>query len=113
MPPVHAPPSDAPSPHAVSVKATLATAVALLVLWGVSFGLSYVHLGRWSFAIALAIAAAKAALVVLFFMELSVARASMRASLVIAAVLIALLVGLMAGDVVTRARVPYETGGAF
>ena len=45
-------------------------AAALLALLALTYALSFVDLGRFNFAAALAIAAAKALLVVYFFMEL-------------------------------------------
>jgi cytochrome c oxidase subunit IV len=45
-------------------------AAGLLALLALSFGLSFVDLGRFSFTAALAIAAAKALLVAYYFMEL-------------------------------------------
>jgi cytochrome c oxidase subunit 4 len=43
--------------------------LALMVLTGVTVGVAFVHLGRLNFPVALAIAIAKATLVVLFFMH--------------------------------------------
>ena len=45
-------------------------AAALLALLALTFGLAFVDLGRFNFAVALTIAGAKAALVGYFFMEL-------------------------------------------
>ncbi|MBX3206298.1 MAG: cytochrome C oxidase subunit IV family protein [Labilithrix sp.] len=82
------------------------TAVALFVLWAASFALSYAHLGAASLLVALAIAAAKAALVVMFFMELVSESLSMKLTLAAAGGLLAILVGLMAADVATREPPP-------
>jgi caa(3)-type oxidase subunit IV len=58
--------------HAVSRRAIVWTWVALMLLAGLSFGLSFAHLGDYGYAVALLVAAAKATLVVVFFMELLV-----------------------------------------
>jgi cytochrome c oxidase subunit IV len=42
----------------------------LLILTGVTLGVSYIHLGLWNVAAALSIASLKAALVALYFMHL-------------------------------------------
>ncbi len=85
--------------HAWSVGRT---AIILFVLWAVSFGLSYVHLGWASLPVALVIAASKAVLVALFFMELVHARPSIVVTVLVALVLAAILVGLTVADVITR-----------
>ena len=43
--------------------------LALMVLTGVTVGVAFIHLGRLNFPVALAIAIAKATLVILFFMH--------------------------------------------
>ena len=75
---------------------------ALLVLLFGSLGLAYVPLGRWNFPIGLAIAAAKAALVTIFFMSLR--RAPGLILLVVAAgcLLVAVLFTLTFADLFTR-----------
>lgn len=44
--------------------------LALLVLTGITWGISYLDLGLWNAAAALAVASVKAALVALYFMHL-------------------------------------------
>ena len=90
----------------ISQRTTFLTWLALLALTGVSFGVSYVHLGTLNIPVALAIASVKATLVIAIFMELAVERFSVKVSLVVSFVFIALLIGLMAADVVTRAAPP-------
>jgi cytochrome c oxidase subunit 4 len=80
----------------------VAVGAALLGLWGLSLGLSYVGLGAASVPVALGIAVAKAALVILFFMELAHERASIKLTLLTAMGLGAILLGLMVVDVQTR-----------
>lgn len=76
--------------------------VALLVLTGTSWAVSYVHLGDWNEVVALGIAALKVSLVALFFMHLSREHGSVRFAAMTAPVFIALLVAIMAADIVTR-----------
>jgi caa(3)-type oxidase subunit IV len=78
------------------------TTVALFVLWGASFGLSYVRLGSASLPVAVTIAAAKAGFVALGFMGVARARASVVMTVLVACVLAAILIGLTTADVVTR-----------
>lgn len=76
--------------------------LALVLLGALSFGLSFVSLGAWSLAIALAIASVKALLVVLVFMHLSEHHGSVRLWAAAGVGFVALLVGLMTFDVTTR-----------
>jgi caa(3)-type oxidase subunit IV len=80
----------------------IATSIALLLLWGGSWALSFVALGGWSFGIAIAIAVAKAALVTLVFMELFHARTSVKLIAVTAVAMLALMLSLTFVDVVAR-----------
>ena len=69
--------------------AYISTYLGLLVLTGVTFGLSYVALGAWGMPVALLIAGTKALLVALFFMHLMEAGTTSR---IIAAVAISFVV---------------------
>lgn len=84
------------------MRTIVRTTVALFVLWGASFGLSFLSLGAASLPLALAIAAVKAIVVALFFMELVAAKPSVVLTVAAAVVLAAILIGLMVADVVTR-----------
>jgi cytochrome c oxidase subunit IV len=55
--------------HISSLRANFAVFAALLALLGATVGLAYVDLGKWNLFVALAIAAVKAALIVLIFMH--------------------------------------------
>jgi cytochrome c oxidase subunit 4 len=90
----------------VSPRATTRTTLALFALWGLSWALSSVELGPWSLFVALAIATAKAALVVLFFMEIRTERTSIHATLLTGLAMIAVLVFFMVADVRTREAPP-------
>jgi cytochrome c oxidase subunit 4 len=80
--------------------------VALIVLAAVSFGASYVHMGHASLPVALGIAAVKATLVGVVFMEIGRERASFKLALLSAAFLIATLLTLVAADVTQRGTPP-------
>lgn len=92
-------------------KVVVRTGGALFGLWALSFGLSYVHLGHAALPVALAIAAIKAALVVMFFMELLHERLSMKLPLFAAGALLALLIGLVVADLETREPAPLVPHG--
>jgi len=82
-----------------SIRSVHVTTAALLALWGVSWALSYLDLGV---GVALAIAAVKAVLVVLVFMELAVERFSAQATAITAGVMVAVFVTLTLLDVLRR-----------
>ena len=85
-----------------SVKKVLLNGAALLALWAVSFALSFVSLGAAALPVAIAIAAVKALLVVVFFMELARETLSIKLTLLAAGALGVLLGSLMIADIVTR-----------
>jgi cytochrome c oxidase subunit IV len=91
-----------------SARRLLLTLIALLLLAGLSLALRFAHLGGWGYAAGLGIAAIKAALVAVFFMEILVERAIVRLAFVTCLVLLALLLALVLADVVTRAVPPLE-----
>ena len=66
--------------HIASVRTNITIFVALLVLLFATVGAAYLPLGDWHFLIAMAIATAKAVLIVLFFMHVSTATGSPRSS---------------------------------
>jgi cytochrome c oxidase subunit 4 len=77
--------------------------IALLVLTGLTYGVSRFHLpGGWGVTVALAIAALKGGLVALFFMHLWDQRGANRLVFVTSLVFVALLVGLVLSDNATR-----------
>jgi len=57
--------------HVSSVRLYIAVFVGLIALTGATVGLSYLELGVWHAPVGLAIASAKALLVILFFMHVS------------------------------------------
>jgi cytochrome c oxidase subunit 4 len=86
----------------ITLRTTIMTGAAVLGLWAVSFGLSFVSLGAAALPIALAIALAKAALVALFFMELAKEALQVKLTLLVAVFLVLLLGALMIADILTR-----------
>ncbi len=92
----------------VSLTVTLVTGIGLIALWILSWALSGVDLGPWSIVVAIGIAAVKAALVVLFFMEIVVEKRSVRVAIASGAALVAVMMTLMVLDVRTRWTPPLE-----
>jgi cytochrome c oxidase subunit 4 len=86
----------------VSLRTVLRTGAAVVVLWAISFAVSYVPLGVLSLPIALAVALMKAVLVALFFMELVRATLSIKMTMFVACALTLTLVGFMVADIATR-----------
>lgn len=85
----------------------VATFIALLALTALTFGLSFVPLGPWEWPLSLTIAAAKGALVALFFMHLIELSPAHSLAGVAAVVLLAILILFAMSDVWTR---PLEAG---
>jgi cytochrome c oxidase subunit 4 len=77
--------------------------IALMVLTGLTYGVSRFHIpGGWGVTVALGIAAVKGGLVALFFMHLWDQRGANRLVFVTSLVFVALLVGLTLSDNATR-----------
>ena len=85
-----------------SARGLLLTLLALLVLAGFSLAMRYAHLGGYSWAVGLGVALVKAALVVVFFMEILVEKVSVRFALATSVSLFVLLLALVVADVLTR-----------
>ncbi|HTQ44264.1 MAG TPA: cytochrome C oxidase subunit IV family protein [Polyangiaceae bacterium] len=90
-------------------RALLLTLVALLVLAGVSLAFRFAHLGDFGFAVALGIAAIKAVLVGLVFMEITVEKPTVRFAFAACLSLFALMIALLVADIVTRSPPPLGT----
>lgn len=87
----------------ISLRHLVFVVLALLVLTGASWALSYAHLpGLAGVLVALAIASVKVALVMLFFMELAEHRGGVRLVALVAPAFVALLTLFMLFDVWTR-----------
>ncbi len=83
----------------------------LLALTALTLGLSFVDLAGWGAPLALVIGAAKALLVLLFFMHLAEHRTSSRIAFTTAVAFAAILIGLTVLDVGTRERDRYAPPG--
>jgi cytochrome c oxidase subunit 4 len=92
--------------HGTSGGTLLLVLIVLLVLAALSFGLRFADLGTVGIPVALVIAAVKAVLVVVFFMELRDEPPTVRLAFISGLALFALMVALVVADVVTRVRVP-------
>lgn len=86
----------------VTVRSCVFTFIGLVVLTAVTFGLSFLHLGAFEVPVSLGIAGVKAALVLLFFMELIEESVSSRLALASGVVLLAILIAFAVADIVTR-----------
>lgn len=91
-----------------SARGLLVTLLALLALAGFSLAMRFAHLGGAGYVVALGVAAIKAALVAVFFMEILVERATVRFAFVTCLSLFALLLAFVLADVVTRSQAPLE-----
>ncbi len=96
----------------VPLETVLGTGVAVLVLWALSFGVSYVPMGAASLAVALGIAALKAVLVALFFMELVRETLSVKITMIGAVAMVMTLIAFMVADIATRDTPPLLVPGA-
>jgi cytochrome c oxidase subunit IV len=74
----------------------------LLVLTASTVGLAYLDLGGWSLALALAFAATKATLIVLYFMEARYSRGLVRLVAAVALFWLGILLVGTLDDVITR-----------
>jgi cytochrome c oxidase subunit 4 len=87
--------------------------LALLVLTASTYLISRVDLGTWSFVIAIAIAIAKASLVVLIFMQLWEHKGSYRLALATAILWVLLLMFFVVADVRTRFSLTNPSANPF
>jgi cytochrome c oxidase subunit 4 len=98
--------SAAGHPQTISARWLFATWGALVALAALSLVMSFAHLGAAGIPVALAIAAAKAVLVALIFMELLVEKPAFRIVLGVVVFFFVLLIGLVWADVDTRTIAP-------
>jgi len=91
-----------------SARGLFLTLVALLVLAGFSLTMRFAHLGDLGYLVGLGVAAIKAGLVAVFFMELLVEKVTARFAFATCLVLFALLLALVLADIVTRPVPPLE-----
>ena|SRR5438552_3012718 len=88
--------------HIVSKKTYALIFGILLLLTAVTTATGYVDLGRMNVVVALAIAAIKGVLVVLFFMHLAYSRRLTQMTIVAALMWLALLISLTLADIWSR-----------
>jgi len=89
--------------HVVSPKIYLAIVLILLVLTATTVGASYVEMGVFNPIVALAIAAVKMTLVVLFFMHVKYSTKLTKLTVASGVFTFLVLVGMTLADYVTRA----------
>ena len=90
------------APGAETLRTYVTSWLALLALLGLTVAASRLHLGAWNAVIALAIATAKALLVILFFMHLHRGVTLGRVFAVSALFWLAILVSLTLTDILFR-----------
>ena len=88
--------------HVTSYRQLALILLFLLLLTGTTVGISYVHLGFFNVPAALAIAMAKASLVLLFFMHLRHEGRVIRYSFLGTALFLAIMIGFTFWDVAFR-----------
>lgn len=92
--------------HETSPRGLLLTVIALFLLAGLSLALRFAHLENWGYAVALAIAAVKAALVAVFFMEIVAEKPTVGFAIATGILLLGVLLTLVIADVLTRTVPP-------
>ena len=97
---------NGPAAASTSLRGLSLTLLALLTLAGISLVLRFAHLGVLGYVAGLGIAAAKAVLVVVFFMELGAERPSARFAFATCLALVGLMLAFILADVVTRSSPP-------
>lgn len=90
------------SEHVVPVKTYVMVFVSLLILTGLTTGVAYIDLGVFNTVVALAIAATKMMLVVLFFMHLKYSAGMTRIVVIAGIFWLAIMVSLTLADELTR-----------
>jgi cytochrome c oxidase subunit IV len=92
------------SEHVMSPRTYLIAFTALMVLLGATFAVDALQLGRWSFAMSMGIAVAKAALIGVYFMHLRFSSALTRLVALGSLLWLAILLTFTLGDYAHRAR---------
>ena len=89
-----------------SARGLLWNAIALFVLAGTSLALRFANLGDAGFPVAMAIAALKAILVAVFFMEILTEKPAVGIAFLTGVAFVAILVVFVVADIVTRSVPP-------
>jgi cytochrome c oxidase subunit 4 len=92
---------DVEAGHASGARYVLCW-LALAILTVVTLALSSVHLGEWSFAIAMMIAVSKASVVALFFMHLWDHTGASRLVFAVSVLFLGVVISLVLVDIMTR-----------
>ncbi len=87
---------------ALSVRTLVVTGIALLLLLALTAGLAWVNLGPFSPVVALLIAAAKASLILLIFMEIRYSKQNLRIFMCVGFVWLGILFTLSLSDYLSR-----------
>jgi cytochrome c oxidase subunit 4 len=82
---------------------------ALMLLLVLTFALGEINFGRWNFPIAVSIAAGKATLIVLFFMEVRYSSGLIRLMACVGFLWLSILLGLTFADYATRAWTSFSS----
>lgn len=93
---------DQDSPHILSYKTLALVLALLLVLTGVTVGISYVDLGKLNVWIALLVASTKSTLVLLFFMHLKYESRVIKASFISTVIVLAVMISFTFWDIAFR-----------
>ncbi len=97
------------SEHIVPVRVYLKVWLALLILLGATIGLAYVPLGHMHIVMAIAIAFAKAILIVLFFMHVKYKAKIIWVYVTAGLFWLGIMFTLALGDYLTRSWLPTPT----
>jgi cytochrome c oxidase subunit 4 len=101
--------SESGRAHDTSARGLFFTLLALLVLAGFSLAMRFAHLGNGGYFVGLGVAAVKASLVAVFFMEILVEKAIVRLAFAACLSIFALLLALVLADVLTRSIPPLQS----
>jgi cytochrome c oxidase subunit 4 len=94
--------NDETTPHILSYRVFAYVLMLLLVLTGVTVGISYLDLGKLNVWVALLIASLKASLVLLFFMHLKYESRIIKISFISTVLVLAVMISFTFWDVAFR-----------
>jgi len=93
---------DSAQQHLTSYTTLALVLAALLLLTGITIGVSYLDLGAFNVPLTLTIASAKVSLVLLFFMHLKYEGWAIKISVLVTICVLAIMIGLTFCDVAFR-----------
>ena len=94
--------NDEKIPHILNYRVFAYVLMLLLVLTGVTVGISYIDLGKLNVWVALLIASLKASLVLLFFMHLKYESRTIKISFISTVLVLAVMISFTFWDVAFR-----------